>query len=270
MTVSNDAAGPIAALLDQGQLAEAVAAAGGRVKAAPTSAPDRILLAELLVLEGGLERADAQLKLAADQAPAEALAIAQMRWLVRGAELRRAWFEEGAVPSFIGEPTAVQQDVMRLALAVRAGQAEEALQLRAKLEARDLPLAAVDGDAMADFRDGCDLSQHGFEVLTLDGRYLWLAPEQVSEMAFQPIGRPRDLVWRRADTTLSDGRDATFFVLAQYFVPEAGDAFRLGKETDWIPEVGGVMRGRGQRVFVAGDEGRGLLDIEHIAFQVAS
>ena len=263
-------AAAVAALVNGGRLAEAAAAAAARVKAAPTSAPDRILLAELLMLQGALERADNQLKLAGEGAPAEALALAAMRWLLRGAEARRAWHEEGAVPSFLGEPTPVQRDAMRLALAVRAGDAAEASRLREALEARELPVAAFDGAAPLPFRDGCDLGQHGFEALAADGRYLWLVPEQVEEIRFEPVRRPLDLAFRRAGVRLADGRDAVFHVPALYHDPEGGDAARLGDETDWVEGPGGVARGRGRRLFLVGDAGLGLLDLERIAVGAAA
>lgn len=256
----------VAALLGRGELAAAVAAASAAVKAKPLAAADRILLAELLALQGENERADTHLKLAADQAPAELIAISQLRWLLRAAEARRAWYEAGSVPDFVGEPTTRQQLALRLALAVKAGDAAEAASLRETLEAEPLPEAAVDDAAPAPLRDACDLSQQGFEVLSLDGRYLWLAPEQVAAIRFARTGRPRDRIWRQAEVTLRDGRQVTFLVVAQYFDPEATDAQRTGGETDWVETVEGVVRGRGQRMLLVGDDLCGINDIGRIRF----
>ena len=137
--------------------------------------------------------------------------------------------------------------------------------LRQELESLDLPRMSIDGGAPETVRDVCDLSQHGFEALTLDGRYLWLAPEQVSEISFEPARRPRDLIWRKADTVLRDGRDVVFYLVAQYFDAEGSDAQRLAKETAWIEDAGGIVRGRGQKILLVGDESRGFMDIAHIA-----
>ena len=255
----------ISTLLDEGKLADAVSTVAAEVKSSPMATGHRILLAELLVLQGANERADNQLKLAADQAPADMMAVTQMRWLLRASEARRAWYEESAVPSFIGEPTKHQRDVMRLALFARDAEPDQAAALLATLEEVPLPEVAIDGADAAPFRDVCDFSQHGFEALALDGRYLWIAPQEIAEMSFSPVRRPRDLLWRQAETKLRDGRDATFYVLAQYYDPQATEVQRLATETAWIEGAGGTVRGRGQKILLDGEESRGLLDIEHIA-----
>ncbi|BCM86993.1 type VI secretion system accessory protein TagJ [Methylobacterium indicum] len=257
----------LADLLAEGRLDEAVAAAGRGVKARPGDAAARVTLAELLILQGALDRAEAQLQVAAEQAPAEAPALAILRHLLRGAVARVAWYETGAVPDFVDGPTPRQAEAMRLALAVRAGDAEAAGTARAALEAMPPVRARVDDGAAQEVRDACDLSQAGFEALTLAGRYLWLAPERIESLAFSAPKRPRDLLWRRAEARLRDGREATFLVLAQYHDPAASEAERLARETAWIAAPGGVVRGRGQRVWLVGDEARDLLTIARIAVE---
>jgi type VI secretion system protein ImpE len=264
LTRTADPSGMITALLAAGDLGEAVSAAGAAVKDRPTLPRARILLADLLILQGALERADTHLKLAADHAPAELIGISQTRWLLRAAEARKNWYENGSLPEFLGQPTERQQMVLRLALAIREKDAATARTLRESLEAAPLPVAGIDGAAATPIRDACDLSQHGFEALTLDGRYLWIAPEQIERLHFQPVRRPRDRLWRPADTLLRDGRSAVFFIAAQYHDADATDPQRLGLGTDWTEELSGVTRGRGQRMILAGDDIHGLLDIGRI------
>ena len=256
--------GTIAAHLAAGDLSQAVSAASAAVRDRPTSSRDRILLAEVLTLQGALEKADTHLKLAADHAPAELIGIAQTRWLLRAAEARRSWYENGSLPEFLGQPTERQQTALQLALALRDKDGTTAQALKERLEATQLPEAEINGNAAVAIRDACDLSQHGFEALTLDGRYLWVAPEQIERLHFQPVSRPRDRLWRPADVLLRDGRSAVFFIVVQYHDADATDAQRLGLETDWAEELSGVTRGRGQRMILAGDDIHGLLDIGRI------
>lgn len=257
----------LADLLGAGKLDAAVDAASREVKARPADASARLVLAELLILQGAPDRAEAQLQVAAEHAPAEAPAIALLRHLLRGAVARVAWYETGAVPDFIDGPTPRQAEAMRLALAVRAGDAEAAAIARENLEAMPPVRARIDSGPAEETRDVCDLSQAGLEVLTLAGRYLWLAPERVESLTFAAPKRPRDLLWRRCETRLRDGREATFLVLAQYHDPDASEAERLARETAWIDAPGGAVRGRGQRVWLVGEAARDLLTIERVAFE---
>ncbi|WP_156630068.1 MULTISPECIES: type VI secretion system accessory protein TagJ [unclassified Methylobacterium] len=266
MTTTDDAPTGLADLLDAGRLDDAIAVASQGVKARPTQAAARLALAELLVLAGALDRAEAQLQVAMEHAPAEATALVAMRHLLRAAVAREAWHHQGALPDFIDGPTARQGEAMRLALAVRAGDAAAAEAARLALEAMPPILAAVDAGAMQEVRDVCDLSQAGFEALTLAGRYLWLAPERVESLVFAPPRRPTDLLWRRAEARLVDGRETTFLVLAQYHDPEAGEAARLARETAWIDLPGGTVRGRGQRVWLVGEAVREFLSLGRVAF----
>ena len=172
------------------------------------------------------------------------------------------------MPSFIGEPTQHQRDVIRLALFARDDEPGPGPRPCGRtLEEVPLPKIAIDGAAAAPCRDVCDFSQHGFEALALDGRYLWIAPSEISEVSFSPVRRPRDLLWRQAETKLRDGRDATFYIIAQYHDPEATEIQRLAKETAWIDGPGGTVRGRGQKILLADEVSHGLLDIEHLAVQ---
>ena len=199
-------------------------------------------------------------------ASAEEIAPLLQAGRLRATEMRRAWYDNGAVPTFLGEPTVLQRDVMRLSLLARSGgESDELAALRDRLEAEPLTEVSIDGGAPEPLRDVCDLSQHGFEALSLDGRYLWIAPEQITDMRIAPARRPCDLLWRQADTVLTDDREATFFLLAQYWDPDSTEAQRVGAETAWIEAPGGIVRGRGQKVLLVGESDRNLLEIEHFA-----
>ena len=100
-------------LFREGKLAEAVAAANAAVRKTPADVGARVLLAELLLFSGNIERADTVLDACADIDVTAAVMVAEFRQLLRGEIARRQLFSEGRVPEFLGEPTAAQ----RLALA---------------------------------------------------------------------------------------------------------------------------------------------------------
>jgi type VI secretion system protein ImpE len=122
--------------------------------------------------------------------------------------------------------------------------------------------------AFDDFRDVDDLCAGFFEVLTTTGKYFWVPTERVASIVFHPPRRPRDLAWRRATISVSDGPDGEVYVPAIYDSrqPDLADDYRLGHSTDWIEAENAPVRGVGQRVFLAGDEAHGIMDLTELRF----
>jgi type VI secretion system protein ImpE len=257
----------VADYLAQDRLTDAATQAATAVKTDPMDVQARLLLAELLCLQGALERADSHLQIASQQAPNHALAIAQWRGLLRAELARLDWAKKGALPNYVAPPTPAQQCVMKLALAVRATDAAEAAALLKALEGMHVPLRGrCDGSDFDDFRDVDDLSQHNVEILSSDGRYFWIAPESLERIILSPPKRPRDLLWRHARALFRDGARADIHVPAQYIDDHSEDEHRLVRRTEWIETVGGVVCGRGQRTYLIGEEARGIMDINALSF----
>ncbi len=257
----------IAGLLNAGNLAEAVAQAGARVRTAAGDHAARATLAELLCLEGSFERAEAQLAIVAQQTVDRPVAIARMRHLIRAATAREAWFLQGAVPNLLDAPTPLQRVAIDLALAMRAGEAERVAGLLEQAETIRPKLAGeADGVPFDDWRDVDDRSAWFLEVLTHDGGYMWVDPATVAGLRFTPAARPVDLLWREARMALHDGRVAEIVVPAQYVSPEPGQAQRLAQSTDWHEEPGGACTGSGQRLWLLGEDARGVMELGEITF----
>ena len=259
-------ADPIRELLGSGDLAQATETLTARVKAAPSDTAARFRLAELLCLGGAFERADTHLGLVAQQTVDRPVAIARMRHLVRAAIAREAWFNDAAVPALLQEPSIMQRVAIALALALREDAGEAAALLEEAETRRPKRAGTADGVAFDDIRDADDRSAWFFEVLTNDGGYLWVDLDTIAAIAFTPPARPIDLLWREARLSLRDGRVADIVVPAQYVDPAAQPAHRLAQRTDWRDAPSGAMLGSGQRLFLVGDEPRGLLDLTEIVF----
>ena len=89
-----------------------------------------------------------------------------------------------------------------------------------------------------DFRDVDDLYAGFFEILTTTGKYFWIPTERVASLEFHPPRRPRDLAWRRATISVTDGPDGEVYLPAIYDCaePDLADDLRLGQATDWSRE----------------------------------
>lgn len=255
--------GEIARSLQSGDLAGALAAAQACVKAAPLDAEARWLMAELLLLSGEPDRADRILDAVVGEAPAPA--VLEFRRLLRAEVARGQVWGEGRAPHFQGhDATPAQQAALRAAVLLRAGDAAAAA--AAAAEAESLRPAApgtatlADGTELAfeDFRDADDLMAPQIELLSSGGEHMLVPLARLAELRFVPSRRPRDIAWRRAEITLKDGTEGLVFLPALYPTPPgATPAMRLGQVTEWLeagPEEGALVRGLGQRLFLAGEE----------------
>jgi type VI secretion system protein ImpE len=256
-------------LFRAGQLEPAVAAATQAVRRAPTDAGARLLLAELLLFTGNLERADTLLDAAATADPSAAVGVAEFRHLLRAEMARRQVVQDGRVPEFIGEPTPALRALLAAKVALRSGDGAEAARLVLEAETvRPRVAGRTDGRAFADWRDLDDLSAGLLEVLTTTGKYFWIPTETIMELRFHPPARPRDLAWRRANISIAGGRDGDVYVPVLYASERDGlsDALRLGRATEWIEDPAGLMRGLGQRCFLIDDDGVGIMDLTELRF----
>jgi type VI secretion system protein ImpE len=261
---------PPGALFRQGDLHGAIEVAGQAVRLAPSDVARRLLLAELLVFDGNLARADTVLNAAAAVDPGLAVVVAEFRQLVLAAGIRKQVLGEGRAPEFLGGATESQQHLLRALLALREGdQAGAALAAKAAEAARPASpgrlLIGSEWREFADFRDACDLWGGTMEVLTTTGRYFWIPLENIISLQFQPAVRPRDLAWRRCTMDVRNGPEGDVYVPALYHAPEATDvALRLGRATEWTNEA--PVRGRGQRLFLAGEDGSPIQSLTEISF----
>jgi type VI secretion system protein ImpE len=253
-------------LFQEGRLAEAVEAAGEAVRAAPSEAARRILLAELLLYAGNLDRADAVLHATAAVDPGAGLVVSEFRQLLRAASARRQVLYEGRVPEFLGEPTRTQRHALEALTALRAGDASAAAVAAEAAEAARPAVAGRTPDAeFTDYRDADDLWAGTFEVLTTNGKYFWIPTERVVSLEFHPPQRPRDLLWRRCTMVVRDGPDGDVYVPALYGDgPADDDGVRLGRRTEWTETA--PIQGTGQRMFLIGDEGVAIQQLTTMEF----
>jgi type VI secretion system protein ImpE len=255
-------------LFKSGRLADAVTAANAAVRAAPSDLAARVLLAELLLFTGNLERADVILDAAADLDPQAAVVVAEFRQLLRAETARRQLRRDGRVPEFLGEPTPALEQALATQVSLRAGDLAAAARHAAEQESlRPRAAGRHDDTAFEDFRDACDLHAGFFEVLTTTGKYFWIPTERVISAEFSKPERPRDLAWRRVSLSVREGPDGVVYIPTTYGndAPDLAEPLRLGRETDWR-EQDSLVRGIGQRVFLVGDEPATIMEIGTLEF----
>ncbi len=255
----------VALLFREGRLGAAITAASAAVRMKPTT-DTRILLAEFLLFADDFARAETVLDTAAMVDPSAALAIAEFRQLLRAAMARRQLLSDGRVPEFLGSPTPAQTLLLQALVSIRSGDQDKAAAAAQAAEAaRPAVSGASNGRTFDDFRDVDDLVSGNLEVLTTTGKYFWIPIETVVSMAFHPQQRPRDLFWRRCSMTVRGGPEGDVYLPTVYDSGnDVGDALRLGRATDWSATA--PVRGRGQRVFLVGDEAVPIHELGTVEF----
>jgi len=243
----------VANLLSDNALIEALEAGRDAVRTNPTDRSARHLYIDLLVLAGDYEKADAQCGLASTFSPDDAIGFAMLRNQLRAMAARRAWFETGAVPAFPEGPSALDQAAIALGIAHRAGDDARAALHGLETLRGNRPML-WNGKPVDDLRDLDDRIPHALEVLMTGGSYLWIDFAKIDAVTIEPIARPRDLAFRRAELALRDGSTAPVLLPAIYYGTETDPKLLLGRETDWVTEPSGITAGRGQRCFLAGDD----------------
>jgi len=254
-----------------GDLAAAVAAAQAAVRAAPRDSGARWLLAELMLFAGDAERADKMLDAAVLEDPSPA--VLEFRKLLRAEVIRQQVWNEGRAPKFSGdEATLAQQAAVRAAVLARANAPEDAAaEAMAAEEARPRVAGTAelaDGTTIAfdDLRDADDLLAPMVEVLTTAGEHILVPLDRVALLEFETPRRPRDLAWRRTTIELKDGTEGVVYMPTIYAGPgDQPDPLRLGRATEWTTGPGPV-RGRGQRLFLVGEEAVPLGDLAALRF----
>lgn len=251
-------------LFREGALSAAVDAAAAAVRARPADTAVRGLYTELLCFDGQLERADAQLETLLRLDTSLAVGVGNWRQIIRAAQMRADVFQRGAAPGVTGAPGKAVTATLQALTALREGDSGQAAALCAVLEAaRPTQPRQVNGRPVEDFRDLDDIMAGLLEVLASNGRYYWVAMDDVLTLELDPPRRPLDLLWRPARLALSSGIEGKVFLPALYPQPAHDEAQKLGRSTDWL-ECDGLCLGRGQRMWLAGDQVLALQDLERV------
>ena len=257
-------------LYESGQLTEAVEASLALVKSKPADVGFRFQLAELSCVAGDLDRADRQLDTVTNQDPKAAVGAALLRQLVRAELGRRECFYEGRVPEFLGEPSPRLKSYLEALTLARGGDVAAAAAIIAPLtDEKNLnaPIE-VNGSEVDDIRDLDDLLSPVLEVHTTTGKYFWVDWNQILNLEVHPPKRPFDLLWRQASLSIESGPDGEIYLPAIFLEPDrdaSADAnLQLGRGTDWVDSGEGIVRGRGQKMLLVGDNDIPIMELQSI------
>lgn len=242
-----------------GRLAEAIDAQLQEVRSHPADDGRRVFLFELLLFSGDLDRAERQLDAVRAETPELVLAVTNYRDVIAAERLRRT-LPAGGSPEFLGDPSAHARLRLEAIRTVAADPTRAAELLAHADEATPLIGGTLNGTPFVGLRDADDFYASVIEVFS-HGKYLWVPFEQIATLAMNPPRFPRDTFVIPARISLHDGTGGEVFLPALYpgSHDNSDDTVRLGRVTVWDGPDGAIA-GKGQRVYLTGDEDRALLE----------
>ena len=248
----------------EGDLQSALHSLQEQIRSRPADAELRVFLFQLLCVLGQWERAQAQLKVAADL-DAKGLAMAQMyREAIRCEMLRSEVFAGKKSPVVFGAPD--QWIALLIESLVSAPDATQSRTLREQaFEAAPTTAGSINGERFEWIADA-DMRLGPVCEAVINGQYYWIPFERLSRIELEPPVDLRDVVWMPALFQFANGGETVGVIPTRYPGSEGSDDAQicLGRKTHWVEGPPEVFSGLGQRVLTTDSGDHALMDIRTI------
>jgi len=258
-------------LFKQGRLTDAIVSATENVKENQSDIIVRSRLIEYLCISGQFDRADRQLEVIASQDAKTVIRVMELRQLIRASQAREEMWAKGRLPEFTSTPPEHIDYRLRALVAFREGNiAESAEWLHKAEDCRPLVSGQMGDIKFDDIRDLDDFFSGVLEVFTSTGKYFWVPMEQIIEANFTPPSRPIDSAWCEVDLSLREGPSGVVYIPVIYSQPNIEnkqESLILGRETTWLDDDYGIVRGQGLRCFLVGEQSFSIHEMNNILIE---
>jgi len=251
-----------------GQVEAALDAAKSKVRTHPADANERWMLFDVSLIAGKWESAGNQLEVLSSIDKDSSMTQMLLGKILMGEGIRASVFAGNLAPHFLGEPLPWMShlvEALRLQ-AVREPLAAAELRQQA-FEAAPATSGRVNGIPFNWLADADTRLGPVFEAY-VNGAYVWVPQCHVKAITFVEPTTLRDLVWLKANFTLSnDGTTAALIPVRYPGTTEGGqDAQCFARQTDWTEVHGGGWHGLGQRMFATDEGDHPMLEIRSLQF----
>ena len=260
-------------LLKAGQLSAALTQVTEEVKAKPADTQGRTFLFELLCFSGDLDRAAKQLDVLGGASADSELAVQRYRGALKAERARRRLFSEGWRPYLTPETPPYTEFHFRALNCLRESHPREARTLLEEAEAsRPARAGRLNGNKPFDDIKDCDDLVGPFLEAIIQGEYHWIPWESISSIAMEAPKHTPDLIWIPAQVEIRSGVVGDVFLPALYANSYAhpDERVKLGRVTEWRPDITEIALGAGQRLLAVGDEEFPFLEVREIRFEDAN
>jgi len=255
-------------LIKAGDIAAARAALIEEVRTRPDDRKARMFLSQVLLVLGEWDKALTHMKTLANLSPEALTLFTAYDRAIAAEKNREAVFAGKAAPEGLAPGGPWFALLLQAIAAETTGDTQTAARLRAEAfdqapETKgDADGAAFDFIADADSRFGPALEA------VVDGKYGLVPFETITEITCDGLIDLRDLVWMPARMTLKTGQSGHVFLPVRYpgATADADPAIKLARKTEWDDAGDLGNRGRGQRVFDAGEREIAILELHRLTF----
>jgi type VI secretion system protein ImpE len=255
-------------LIQEGKLADALAALQDLVRKDAGNAKYRIFLFQLLAVMGQWHRALTQLNVVGEL-DASALPMVQTyREAIQCEALRAAIFSGAHAPLIFGEP---EPWLVLLVEALRfdaAGDQASAASARERaFEQAPACGGSIDGQRFAWLADADQRLGPVLEAI-VNGRYFWIPMQRISRIELDAPVDLRDAVWTPATFTWTNGAQTVGLIPTRYndTASVADEALLMARRTEWIEAGAASGHGLGQRMLATDAGDYALMDLRLIEF----
>jgi type VI secretion system protein ImpE len=256
-------------MLDAGKLGAAIEQLNQEVRAHPADAKLRSFLFETLCFAGDYDRAQRQLDILGELDAKAGGAAPTYRNALIAERARLAVATEGQLPVFLLEPPPFAALNLAALHHLHEGKVGEARELLLEaIDAQPATPGKIDGQPFAEFADADPFLGPFLEVI-IEARYIWVPFVQIRRFTIEAPRRLRDLFWTEGSLETIHGPSGRVLLPVLY----AG-SFRhpdehvcLGRATEWEDIGEKLVRGRGQRMFLADEVEKPMLQCRQVEFE---
>ena len=257
--------------LRTGDLRAALDQVQQQVRSEPDVARHRILLFQILALQGEWERAMTQLQVLGELDTGTLAMAHAYGAALRCEAFRTAVFEGEKAPLVFGDP---EQWMALLIEALRLGaqgKHAESVELRqSALDSAPVSPGTIDGMSFEWIADGDSRLGPMLEAI-LEGRYYWVPFRRIREIRIEKPADLRDKVWLPARFIWTNEGESVGLIPTRYPGSERSEdnAIRLAHRTEWQEKHPEVYHGLGQRMLATDAGEHPIMDVRQIVLSGA-
>lgn len=256
------------ALLADNDLEGSLKALQQKIRSKPSDSALRVFLFQLYAVQGYWDKALTQLNVVGQLDDSALAMVVMYRQMLSCEAYREDVFNGSKAPVLFGAPADWSALLLQALTYDLKGQPSDAASCReAAIEAMPATSGLINGEAFEWLMDG-DFRFGPILEVVLEGRYLWVPFNAISQIDIEEPQDLRDLIWTPAHFIWSHGGESFGVIPTRYPGSEKqGDAlFSLAKKTAWTERSRHSYEGIGQRVFISNQAEYSLMDIRNIQF----